>query len=102
VRQLAIVFQVFWVDILFALFTDRSQRAFELLSKTRVVDAEERPHEAVIVGMTRGRMTGPSSSVPRDGCDYGFLPTRTTGTSAGSPNCTAKALRTNHWPVDGR
>lgn len=41
VRQLPIWFQVFWLDVLFALFTDRSQRAFELLSKTRVVDAEE-------------------------------------------------------------
>ena len=29
--------QVFWIDALFALFTDKSQRAFELLSKTRVV-----------------------------------------------------------------
>ena len=29
--------QVFWIDIMFALFTDRSQRAFELLSHTRVV-----------------------------------------------------------------
>jgi uncharacterized RDD family membrane protein YckC len=37
VRQLPIVLQVIWVDALFALFTDRSQRAFEMLSKTRVV-----------------------------------------------------------------
>lgn len=37
VRQLPLVFQVIWVDALFALFTDRSQRAFELLSRTRVV-----------------------------------------------------------------
>jgi len=37
VRQLPMVFQVFWIDALFALFTDRHQRAFELLSKTRVV-----------------------------------------------------------------
>jgi uncharacterized RDD family membrane protein YckC len=37
VRQLPVLFQVFWIDVLFALFTDRSQRAFELLSKTRVV-----------------------------------------------------------------
>ena len=36
-------FQFFWVDVLFALFTDRNQRAFELLSKTRVVDAERDP-----------------------------------------------------------
>jgi uncharacterized RDD family membrane protein YckC len=39
VRQLPVFFQVFWIDALFALFTDRRQRAFELLSKTRVVDA---------------------------------------------------------------
>jgi hypothetical protein len=26
-----------WVDVLFALFNERRQRAFELLSKTRVV-----------------------------------------------------------------
>jgi uncharacterized RDD family membrane protein YckC len=37
VRQLPMFLQVFWIDALFALFTDRSQRAFELLSKTRVV-----------------------------------------------------------------
>ena len=37
VRQLPIFFQVYWVDILFALFTEKSQRAFEILSKTRVV-----------------------------------------------------------------
>ena len=45
VRQLPTLMQFFWVDILFALFTDRSQRAFELLSKTRVVQVpdEERP-----------------------------------------------------------
>ena len=43
VRQLPIWFQFSWVDVLFALFTDRNQRAFELLSKTRVVDAERDP-----------------------------------------------------------
>ena len=37
VRQLSLVFQIFWIDALFALFTERRQRAFELLSKTRVV-----------------------------------------------------------------
>jgi uncharacterized RDD family membrane protein YckC len=37
VRQLPMVFQVFWVDVLFALFTEKHQRAFEMLSKTRVV-----------------------------------------------------------------
>jgi uncharacterized RDD family membrane protein YckC len=40
VRQLPSIFQVFWIDALFALFTDKRQRAFELLSKTRVVDAK--------------------------------------------------------------
>lgn len=37
VRQLPFFAQFFWVDALFALFTDRRQRAFELLSKTRAV-----------------------------------------------------------------
>lgn len=37
VRQLPWLFQIFWLDAFFALFTDRHQRAFELLSKTRVV-----------------------------------------------------------------
>ena len=37
VRQLPLMLEVFWVDVLFALFTEKSQRAFELLSKTRVV-----------------------------------------------------------------
>jgi len=37
VRQLPVFLQVFWIDVMFALFTDRNQRAFELLSKTRVV-----------------------------------------------------------------
>jgi uncharacterized RDD family membrane protein YckC len=41
VRQLPAFFQVFWIDAMFALFTDRHQRAFELLSKTRVVLATE-------------------------------------------------------------
>ena len=41
VRQLPIFFQVIFVDALFALFTDRRQRAFEMLSKTRVVDVSE-------------------------------------------------------------
>ena len=39
VRQLPMFLQVFWIDAMFALFTDRSQRAFEMLSKTRVVRA---------------------------------------------------------------
>ena len=37
VRNLPWMLEVFWIDALFALFTDRKQRAFELLSKTRVV-----------------------------------------------------------------
>lgn len=37
VRQLPLFLQVFWIDVFFALFTERKQRAFELLSKTRVV-----------------------------------------------------------------
>ena len=41
VRQLPMFLQVGWVDVLFALFTERHQRAFELLSKTRVVLAAE-------------------------------------------------------------
>jgi uncharacterized RDD family membrane protein YckC len=40
-RQLPIFLQIFWIDGLFVLFTDRRQRAFELLSKTRVVVAQE-------------------------------------------------------------
>ena len=36
VRQLPMFLQVYWIDVLFALFTEQSQRAFELLSKTRV------------------------------------------------------------------
>lgn len=41
VRQLPVFLQVFTIDALFALFTDRRQRAFEMLTKTRVVDASE-------------------------------------------------------------
>ena len=39
VRQLPMFLQVYWIDVMFALFTDKSQRAFEMLSKTRVVQA---------------------------------------------------------------
>lgn len=39
VRQLPMFMQVYWIDVMFALFTDKSQRAFEMLSKTRVVRA---------------------------------------------------------------
>lgn len=42
VRSLPSLFQVFIIDSLFALFTDRNQRAFEMLSKTRVVRAATR------------------------------------------------------------
>jgi uncharacterized RDD family membrane protein YckC len=41
VRQLPMLTQVWWIDMLFALFTDKHQRAFEMLSKTRVVVARE-------------------------------------------------------------
>lgn len=37
IRTLPMFLQIYWIDVLFALFTDKSQRAFELLSKTRVV-----------------------------------------------------------------
>jgi uncharacterized RDD family membrane protein YckC len=43
-RQLPFFFQFFWIDALFALFTDRRQRAFELLSKTRVVKGPAAQH----------------------------------------------------------
>ena len=39
VRQLPMFLQIVWIDALFALFTDKKQRAFELLSKTRTVQA---------------------------------------------------------------
>jgi uncharacterized RDD family membrane protein YckC len=44
VRQLPMFLQVYFIDALFALFTEKRQRAFELLSKTRVVKAK--PGEA--------------------------------------------------------
>jgi uncharacterized RDD family membrane protein YckC len=37
VRHLPVFLQVFFIDAFFALFTEKNQRAFELLSKTRVV-----------------------------------------------------------------
>lgn len=40
VRQLPLVAQIFLLDVLFALFTEKNQRAFELISKTRVVRVE--------------------------------------------------------------
>lgn len=39
VRQFSMFLQVYWIDVMFALFTDKRQRAFEMLSKTRVVRA---------------------------------------------------------------
>ena len=41
IRQLPMFLQVFWIDVMFALFTEKHQRAFEVLSKTRVVLATE-------------------------------------------------------------
>jgi len=41
VRQVPIFLQIFVIDALFALFTDRRQRAFEMLTKTRVVVAAQ-------------------------------------------------------------
>ena len=41
VRQLPVFLQVGWVDAMFVLFTDKRQRAFELLSKSRCVAAHE-------------------------------------------------------------
>ncbi len=46
VRQLSLLFQIVWIDALFVLFTERRQRAFELLSKTRVVHGNDAPLEA--------------------------------------------------------
>ena len=40
VRQLPMFLQIYWIDVLFALATDKAQRAFEMLSKTRVVRVE--------------------------------------------------------------
>lgn len=42
VRNLPWVLEIFWIDALFALFTDKHQRAFEMLSKTRVVRVSRR------------------------------------------------------------
>lgn len=46
IRQLPVFLQVFTIDALFGLFTDRRQRAFELLTKTRVIDVSEAPQAA--------------------------------------------------------
>jgi uncharacterized RDD family membrane protein YckC len=60
VRQLPQFLQVFWIDVMFALFTDRSQRAFELLSHTRVVlvAAGEQPDGSGLDGVTPRLTTG--------------------------------------------
>jgi len=42
VRNLPFLLEFFWIDALFALFTDKRQRAFEMLSKTRVVRATKK------------------------------------------------------------
>lgn len=40
VRQLPMILQIYWIDALFGIFTAKQQRAFEVLSKTRVVLAD--------------------------------------------------------------
>jgi uncharacterized RDD family membrane protein YckC len=42
IRQLPLIGGFYLLDVLFALFTEKNQRAFELISKTRVVEAEPR------------------------------------------------------------
>jgi uncharacterized RDD family membrane protein YckC len=37
IRQLPLLGQIFFIDVLFALFTEKNQRAFELITKTRAV-----------------------------------------------------------------
>jgi uncharacterized RDD family membrane protein YckC len=37
IRQLPLLGQIYFIDVLFALFTERNQRAFELITKTRAV-----------------------------------------------------------------
>src|SRR5262245_23153546 len=37
IRQLPLLGQIFFIDVLFALFTDKKQRAFEMITKTRAV-----------------------------------------------------------------
>lgn len=44
VRQLPMLLQVAWIDAMFALFTEKRQRAFEMLSKTRVVRLDGSNH----------------------------------------------------------
>ena len=60
VRLLPCVLHIWWIDVIFALFTERRQRAFELLSKTRVVTIdpahrsylEHRPSVSLAGGQT--------------------------------------------------
>ena len=60
VRLLPVTLQIYWIDVLFALFTDKRQRAFEMLSKTRVVRAGNgRPAVARVMLATRSRSPGP-------------------------------------------
>jgi len=40
IRQLPLLGQIFIIDVLFALFTEQHQRAFELITKTRAVAAQ--------------------------------------------------------------
>ena len=37
IRQLPLLGQIFFIDVLFALFTEKHQRAFEMITKTRAV-----------------------------------------------------------------
>jgi uncharacterized RDD family membrane protein YckC len=46
-RQLGLMGQVFWIDALFALFSEKNQRAFEIISKTRVVRAAQTANAAL-------------------------------------------------------
>lgn len=41
IRQLPVVLEIWAVDLLFALFNEKRQRGFEIISKTRVVDVRE-------------------------------------------------------------
>ncbi|HEY4942761.1 MAG TPA: RDD family protein [Rhizomicrobium sp.] len=60
VRLLPCVLHIWWIDVIFALFTERRQRAFELLSKTRVVAidpthrwySEHRPSVSLAIDQT--------------------------------------------------
>jgi uncharacterized RDD family membrane protein YckC len=45
VRQIPLAASIFLLDALFALFTDKNQRAFELISKTRVVEVDPEPYD---------------------------------------------------------